>query len=64
MYLSHRLAIRHMKQIIKERGGITEEVIDLKIDECIANQLVKKDRKNLTDLRKNFTKGCLGWRSF
>ena len=37
-------------KIIKERGGITEEVIDLKIDECIANQLVKEDRKNLTDL--------------
>jgi len=40
-------------EIIKEKGGITEEVIDLKIDECIKNQLVKEDRKNLTDLGRN-----------
>ena len=37
-------------EIIKEKGGITEEIIDLKIDECIANQLVNEDRKTLTEL--------------
>ena len=40
-------------EIIKEKRGIAEEVIDLKIDECIKNQLVKEDRKNLTDLGRN-----------
>ena len=37
-------------EIIKEKGGLTEEVIDLKMDECIANQLVNEDRKTLTEL--------------
>jgi glycerol-3-phosphate cytidylyltransferase/FAD synthetase len=37
-------------EIIKEKGGITEEMIDSKIDECISNQLVKEDRESLTDL--------------
>ncbi len=37
-------------EIIKEKGGITEEIIELKIDECIANQLVNEDRKTLTEL--------------
>lgn len=46
-------------QIIKERGVITEEVIDLKIDECIANQLVKEDRKTLTELGRTSLKVVL-----
>ena len=45
-------------KIIKERAGITDE-IDLKIDECIANQLVKEDRKNLTDLGRTSLKVVL-----
>ena len=49
MYLAS-ISDKKPETIIKERGGITEEVMDLKIDECIANQLVKEDRKNLTDL--------------
>jgi len=46
-------------KIIKERSRITEEVIDLKIDECIANQLVKEDRKNLTDMGRTSLKVVL-----
>jgi len=46
-------------KIIKEKSGITEEVIDLKIDECIANQLVKEDRKNLTDMGRTSLKVVL-----
>jgi glycerol-3-phosphate cytidylyltransferase/FAD synthetase len=37
-------------EIIKEKGWITEDVIDLKIDACIANHLVNEDRKTLTEL--------------
>ena len=43
-------------EIIKEKGGITEEIIDAKIDECIANQLIKKDRKTLTELGRTSLK--------
>ena len=43
-------------EIIKEKGGITEEVIDAKIDECIANQLIKEDRKTLTELGRTSLK--------
>lgn len=46
-------------EIIKEKGGITEEVIDLKIDECIANQLVNEDRKTLTELGRTSLKVVL-----
>jgi len=46
-------------EIIKEKGGITEKVIDLKIDECIANQLVNKDRKNLTEFGRTSLKVVL-----
>ena len=46
-------------KIIKERSRITEEVIDLKINECIANQLVKEDRKNLTDMGRTSLKVVL-----
>lgn len=46
-------------EIIKEKGGVTEEVIDAKIDECIANQLIKEDRKTLTDLGRTSLKVVL-----
>ncbi len=37
-------------EIIKEKRGIIEETIEAKIDWCISNQLVKEDRRTLTDL--------------
>jgi len=46
-------------EIIKEKGGITEEVIDTKIEECISNQLVKEDRKTLTELGRSSLKVVL-----
>lgn len=46
-------------EIIKEKGGITEEIIDLKIDECITNQLVNEDRKTLTELGRTSLKVVL-----
>jgi glycerol-3-phosphate cytidylyltransferase/FAD synthetase len=46
-------------EIIKEKGGITEEGIDAKIDECIANQLIKEDRKTLTELGRTSLKVVL-----
>jgi glycerol-3-phosphate cytidylyltransferase/FAD synthetase len=46
-------------EIIKEKGGITEEIIDAKIDECITNQLIKKDRKTLTELGRTSLKVVL-----
>jgi cytidyltransferase-like protein len=47
------------EEIIKEKGGITDEVIDSKIDECIANQLVNEDRKSLTELGRSSLKVVL-----
>jgi len=46
-------------EIIKEKGGITEEVIDSKIDECIVNQLINEDRKTLTELGRTSLKVVL-----
>jgi glycerol-3-phosphate cytidylyltransferase/FAD synthetase len=46
-------------EIIKEKAGITEEVIDLTIDKCIANHLVKEDRKTLTELGRSSLKVVL-----
>ncbi len=46
-------------EIIKEKVGITEEIIDLKIDECISNQLVNEDRKTLTELGRTSLKVVL-----
>jgi len=43
-------------EIIKEKGGITEEIFDAKIDECVANQLIKEDRKTLTELGRTSLK--------
>jgi len=46
-------------EIIKEKGGITEEVINSKIDEFIANQLINEDRKTLTELGRTSLKVVL-----
>ena len=46
-------------EIIKEKGGIIDEVIDSKIDKCISNQLVKEDRKTLTELGRSSLKVVL-----
>ncbi len=46
-------------EIIKEKVDITEEVLDLTIDKCIANQLVKEDRKTLTELGRTSLKVVL-----
>jgi len=46
-------------EIIKEKARITEEVIDLTIDECIANQLINEDRKTLTELGRTSLKVVL-----
>ena len=46
-------------EIIKEKVGITEEIIDQKIDECISNQLVNEDRKTLTELGRTSLKVVL-----
>jgi len=46
-------------EIIKEKVRIAEEVIDLTIDKCIANHLVKEDRKTLTELGRSSLKVVL-----
>jgi glycerol-3-phosphate cytidylyltransferase/FAD synthetase len=46
-------------EIIKEKVRITEDVLDLTIDKCIANHLVKEDRKTLTDLGRTSLKVVL-----
>ncbi len=46
-------------EIIKEKGGIIEEVIDAEIDKCISNQLVEENRKTLTDLGRSSIKVVL-----
>jgi glycerol-3-phosphate cytidylyltransferase/FAD synthetase len=46
-------------EIIKEKGGITTELIDSKIEECISNQLIDKDKKTLTELGRSSLKVVL-----
>ncbi len=58
MYVSS-ISDKSPSDIIKEKGGVTEELIDSKIDECIANQLIKKDRKSLTELGRTSIKVVL-----
>ena len=45
--------------LIKEKGGLTEEIIDSKIEECVSNQLLKEDKKTLTDLGRSSLKVVL-----
>jgi glycerol-3-phosphate cytidylyltransferase/FAD synthetase len=44
---------------MKEKGGITAEMIDSKIEECISNQLINKDKKTLTELGRSSLKVVL-----
>ncbi len=53
------LSKRDPIEIIKERGGITEEQIDSKIEECISNQLINEDKKTLTELGRSSLKVVL-----
>lgn len=46
-------------EIIKEKRGIIEETIEAKIDWCISNQLVKDDRRTLTELGRSSLKVVL-----
>ena len=46
-------------QIIKERGGITEELIESKLDECVKNKLVKEDKRTLTEIGRSSLKVVL-----
>ena len=46
-------------EIIKENGRITQEAIDSKIDECIKNDLLKDDRKTLTEFGRSSLKVVL-----
>jgi glycerol-3-phosphate cytidylyltransferase/FAD synthetase len=45
--------------VMKEKGGITAEMIDSKIEECISNQLINKDKKTLTELGRSSLKVVL-----
>lgn len=53
------LSNRDPIEIIKERGGITEELIDSKIEECVSNQLINEDKKTLTELGRSSLKVVL-----
>lgn len=53
------LSKRDPIEIIKERGGITEELIDSKIEECVSNQLINEDKKTLTELGRSSLKVVL-----
>jgi cytidyltransferase-like protein len=58
MYVS-TLSGKDPVDIIKEKGGITSELIDSKIEECISNQLINKDKKTLTELGRSSLKVVL-----
>ena len=46
-------------ELIKEKSKITEESIDLKIDELIVNQLLNEDKETLTELGRTSLKVVL-----
>jgi len=46
-------------EIIKEKGGIIDKVIDAEIDKCISNQLVEENGKDLTELGRSSIKVVL-----
>lgn len=48
MYVSS-LSDRDPTDIIKEKVGVTDEIIDSKIQECISNHLINEDKKTLTE---------------
>lgn len=58
MYISS-ISGKDPVEIIKEKGGITAEMVDSKIEECISNQLINKDKKTLTELGRSSLKVVL-----
>lgn len=58
MYVSS-ISGKDPSEIIKEKGGITAEIVDSKIEECISNQLINKDKKTLTELGRSSLKVVL-----
>ena len=58
MYVAS-ISDREPFEIIKEKGGITQEAIDSKIEECIKNDLLKEDRKTLTEFGRSSLKVVL-----
>ena len=46
-------------EIIKEKSGFSVEEINSKIDDCISNQLINEDRKNLTEFGRSSLKVVL-----
>lgn len=57
MYVAS-LSGRDPVDIIKERG-LAEEIIDSEIEECISNQLIKEDKKTLTETGRSSLKVVL-----
>ena len=45
--------------IIKEKGIVDNEIIDSKIQECVSNQLIKEDKKTLTEIGRSSLKVVL-----
>jgi glycerol-3-phosphate cytidylyltransferase/FAD synthetase len=58
MYVSS-LSDRDPTDIIKEKVGVTDEMIDSKIQECISNQLINEDKKTLTETGRSSLKVVL-----
>jgi hypothetical protein len=53
MYVSS-LSDRDPTDIIKEKVGVTDEIIDSKIQECISNHLINEDKKTLTEMTQKY----------
>jgi glycerol-3-phosphate cytidylyltransferase/FAD synthetase len=58
MYVSS-LSDRDPTDIIKEKVGVTDEIIDSKIQECISNHLINEDKKTLTENGRSSVKVVL-----
>jgi glycerol-3-phosphate cytidylyltransferase/FAD synthetase len=58
MYVSS-LSDRDPTDIIKEKVGVTDEIIDSKIQECISNHLINEDKKTLTETGRSSVKVVL-----
>ncbi|MFB5648799.1 MAG: adenylyltransferase/cytidyltransferase family protein [Candidatus Nitrosomaritimum aestuariumsis] len=58
MYVSS-LSDRDPTDIIKEKVGVTDEIIDSKIQECISNHLINEDKKTLTETGRSSLKVVL-----
>ena len=53
------LSDRNPVDIIKEKGIVDNEIIDSKIQECVSNQLIKEDKKTLTEIGRSSLKVVL-----